>query len=49
MHVYEIDLFSTKKYPLRGYLLGVLAHTTAWDGLWGGDETLMCGFIIEYT
>ena len=27
----------TRKYPLRGYLLGVLTHTTAWDRLWGGD------------
>ena len=27
----------TMKYPLRGYILGVLAHTTAWDRLWGGD------------
>ena len=30
----------TRKYPLRGYFLGVLTHTTAWDRLWGGDETL---------
>ena len=21
----------TRKYPLRGYFLGVLTHTTAWD------------------
>ena len=21
----------TKKYPLRGHILGVLMHTTAWD------------------
>ena len=27
----------TRKYPLRGYILGVLTHTTAWDRLWGGD------------
>ena len=27
----------TRKYPLRGYFLGVLTHTTAWDRLWGGD------------
>ena len=35
-------LFSqmTRKYPLRGYILGVLTHTTAWDQHWGGDETL---------
>ena len=24
-------LFITRKYPLRGYILGVLTHTTAWD------------------
>ena len=29
----------TRKYPLRGYLLGVLTHTTALDRLWGGDGT----------
>ena len=27
----------TRKYPLRGYILGVLTHTTAWDQLCGGD------------
>ena len=31
---------STRKYPLRGYILGVLTHTTAWDPHWGVDETL---------
>ena len=30
---------NTRKYPLRGYFLGVLTHTTAWDRLWRGDET----------
>ena len=30
----------TRKYPLRGYILGVLAHTTSWDRLWGGDVSL---------
>ena len=30
----------TRKYPLRGYILGVLTHTTAWDRLWGGDVSL---------
>ena len=30
----------TRKYPLCGYILGVLTHTTAWDQHWGGDETL---------
>ena len=29
-----------RKYPLRGDILGVLTHTTAWDRHWGGDETL---------
>ena len=33
-------LFLTRKYPLRGYILGVLTHTTAWDRHWRGDETL---------
>ena len=31
---------NTKKYPLRGYILGVLMHTTAWDQLWGRDVLL---------
>ena len=31
------NLSYTRKYPLRGYILGVLTHTTAWDQLWGGD------------
>ena len=30
----------TRKYPLRGHILGVLTHTTAWDRLWGGDVSL---------
>ena len=30
----------TRKYPLRGYILGVLTHATAWDQLWGGDNFL---------
>ena len=34
------DYIYTRKYPLRGYILGVLTHTTAWDQHWGGDETL---------
>ena len=44
-----ITIMITRKYPLRGYFLGVLTHTTAWDQLQGGDETLKCGFKIEYT
>ena len=34
----------TRKYPLRGYILGVLTHTTALDRLWGGDGTLTMWF-----
>ena len=26
----------TRKYPLHGYILGVLTHTTALDQLWEG-------------
>ena len=37
-------LMHTRKYPLRGYILGVLTHTTAWDRLWGGDGTLTMWF-----
>ena len=33
-------VFFTRKYLLRGYILGVLTHTTAWDQHWGGDEIL---------
>ena len=29
----------TSRYPLRGYILGVLTNTTTWDRQWGGDET----------
>ena len=36
----------TRKYPLRGYILGVLTHTTALDQLWGNDESLKCGIVI---
>ena len=36
----EMEIKVTRKYPLRGYFLGVLAHTTAWDRLWGGDENM---------
>ena len=32
-----MQLYITRKYPLRGYILGVPTHTTAWDRLWGGD------------
>ena len=30
----------TRKYPLQGYNLGVLTHTTALERHSGGDETL---------
>ena len=29
----EMKLYFTRKYLLRGYFLGVLTHTTAWDRL----------------
>ena len=32
-----VQFYLTRKYPLRGYILVVLTHTTAWDRLWGGD------------
>ena len=35
-----VELLNIRKYPLRGYILSVLTHTTAWDQHWGGDETL---------
>ena len=33
-------IIHTMKYPLHGYILGVLMHTTAWDRLWGGNVFL---------
>ena len=36
----KTQFYLTRKYPLRGYILGVLTHTTAWDRHWRGDETL---------
>ena len=35
-HIYLL----IRKYPLRGYIIGVLAHTSAWDRHWGGNQTL---------
>ena len=29
----DFVIYNTRKYPLRGYILGVLTHTTAWDPL----------------
>ena len=37
-------LYFTRKYPLRGYILGVLTHTTALDWLWGGDVFLKIAY-----
>ena len=35
----------TRKYLLRGYILGVLTHTTAWDrhwlGFWNSDHVVL--------
>ena len=36
----QIIISITKKYPLHGYILGVLTHATAQDQRWRGDETL---------
>ena len=40
MMAYMQFSLNTRKYPLRGYILGVLTHTNALDWLWGGDGTL---------
>ena len=37
---HDLKIDYTRKYLLRGYILGVLTHTTAWDRHWRGDETL---------
>ena len=37
----------TRKYPLCGYILGVLTHITALDRHCGSDETLKCVLIYE--
>ena len=44
MHKLLLLFLNTRKYPLRGYILGVLTHTTALDRLWGGGETLTMWF-----
>ena len=41
---WEDAIGKTRKYSLRGYVLGVLTHTTAWDRLWGGNGTLTMWF-----
>ena len=38
--MFELVFINTRKYPLGGYIQGVLTHTPALDRLWGGDETL---------
>ena len=40
VHCPQVNIYFTTKYPLCGYILGVLTHSTAWDRLWRGDETL---------
>ena len=40
----KLKYIYTRKYTLRGYILGVLTHTTALDRLWGGDGTLTMWF-----
>ena len=40
MDMVNINFGYSRKFPLRGYIQGVLTHTTAWDRHWGGDETL---------
>ena len=36
----DIVIRLTRKYPLRGYILSMLTHTTTWDKNWGGDQVL---------
>ena len=47
LYNYNLHFFrivETRKYPLRGYILGVLTHTTALDQPGGGDGTLTMWF-----
>ena len=46
VHGYDSKIDYTRKYPVHGYILGVLTHFTALDQLWGDDETLKCGIAI---
>ena len=39
-YVSYISISVTRKYPLRGYILGVLKHTTAFRLTRGAEETL---------
>ena len=43
----DFHVYNTRKYPLRGYILGVLMHTTAWDQLWGGNFFNNCKYIAR--
>ena len=40
-------MVNTRKYPLHGYILGVLTHTTTLDWHCRSDETLM--WVLTYT
>ena len=40
IQIIHFTLVVTRKYQLRGYILGVLTHTTALDQLWRGDVVL---------
>ena len=35
-----VDYWYTKKYPLSGYILGVLTYETSWNRHWGAYELL---------
>ena len=37
----DSEICITRKYPLRGYFLGALTHTTAWDRLLVGEVFLI--------
>ena len=39
----------TRKYLLRGYILGTVTHTTAWDQHWGDNETLKWVLTLFHT
>ena len=40
LEIYRIIGLLGSTYPLHGYILGVLTHTTAWNLHWGGNEIL---------
>ena len=39
---------NTRKYPICGYILGVLMHTTAWNQYWGKWWNTGVSFNIPY-